>query len=124
MSGFCACDYDSDPVDISRWEERRARKPYRCDECTGPISPGDRHSVNVVLYDGGWSTYRICAPCMDGPVAFVEKNCGCVPWGGLSEHLVEVFRHYEFRHPGVKFCVGRMIVGLGRRAGVRAGARP
>lgn len=113
MSGFCVCDFD--PPVLYRAEVRRARKAWTCEECGGPIQPGDTYEVATGLNDGWWWRYRTCQPCLDGPRGFVEKNCGCFEHGGIREHLTDVFREYPFEHPGVKFRLGRMLVEMRRR---------
>lgn len=119
MSGFCACNYDDGdyPAVANTRVVGRARKARTCDECGGPIDLGDRYQRTDQLYPeyGGWMVYAVCAPCLDGPVEFCMRNCGCAPWGNIGEHLLEVFRDYPFEHPGVKFRVGRMVVEMGRR---------
>lgn len=118
---MCAC-YDDDETEFYRATEHRARKPYRCDECGGSISAGDRYEKAVGGgRDCGLWTYRTCGPCVDGPLAFVKKNCGCWAHGGdwLYYHLHDVFSEYSFTKPGVKFRVGRMLVGMRRRGAAR-----
>jgi hypothetical protein len=117
---MCACDYDDwEEYPIVKNKVVTARKEYRCEECRGVIARGDQYKRFDQLCAGyGWETFRVCQPCIDGPVAFIEKNCGCVPWLGVLEHLEEVFAVYQFKHPGVKFRVGRMIVAMRRRRGM------
>lgn len=115
MSGFCECYWDDESV-INRCEHRRARKSYKCDECSGPIAAGERYRHQAWLYPGnGWNAYRCCAACVEGPIEFIERNCGCVMYGGIEEHLTTVFHEYAFQHPGVKFRLGRMLVEMRRR---------
>ena len=42
-----------------------ARKRHRCDDCNGPITPGDRYRRDTCLGDGRVWTWRDCAPCAD-----------------------------------------------------------
>ena len=65
------------------------------------------------------ATFTTCAACIEGPVAFVIKNCGCYMHGGLFIHLDEVFTEHDFQHPGVKFRVGRWLVEARRRGRAR-----
>lgn len=126
MSGFCACDYDDgDYPALSRTRTvAAARKPRTCNECGGSIDVGDRYQRWDVLYPeaGGWIVFAHCAPCLDGPIAFCLKNCGCAPYGEVLGHLTEVFREYPFERPGVKFRLGRMLVEMRRRGHIQARA--
>ena len=42
-----------------------ARKRHRCDDCGGPIEPGDRYRRATCLGDGTVWTWRDCTPCAD-----------------------------------------------------------
>lgn len=116
---MCSCDFDSDEdVSFSYLKMRRARKEYVCEECSGAINPGDEYEYGFWAFHGGGTTYcRTCKPCVDGPFAFVRKNCGCWEHGGdwLYDHLSVVFREYAFTKPGVRFRVGRMLVEMRQR---------
>lgn len=111
--GWCVCDFDYAEVEGVR--ERRARKRRRCDECHGPIEPGDTYRYLTWKYGEGWSDFSCCAACCAGPIAFCLRNCGCVLYGGVEDHLTDVFREYEFTTPGVRFRLGRMLVEMRRR---------
>lgn len=103
---------------------RRARKPYRCDECDGPINPGERYERAFMIHEGDPMTDRTCAACL--PMAqWVMRNCGCRIHGDLWRHLGEdVFGDMRGDlPPGVHFKVGRWLVEYRRRRGVVLGAR-
>ena len=42
---------------------RRARKPHRCYECRGTIAKGESYNSHEGLWDGRWSTYKVCLDC-------------------------------------------------------------
>ena len=42
----------------------KARRPHACCECPRPIQPGDRYERVKGNWDGAWSTYRTCLPCV------------------------------------------------------------
>lgn len=75
MTGFCACDFD--PPTLYKQAVHRAKREYRCDECGGRIAPGDTYERSAGLEYGKWWSNRTCQPCLDGPRAFLERNCGC-----------------------------------------------
>jgi hypothetical protein len=48
---------------VWQWDERRARKAYRCDSCKGPITKSETYHFHKNLFDGVWTTERQCAAC-------------------------------------------------------------
>ncbi len=122
MSDYDLCPwYDCDPVDVWSESVHTAAKAYSCDECTGPIHKGERYQRISSLSEGYWTVHRSCHLCLDGPVAYFERNCGAASGrvigasGWMLAHFETVFREYAFTTPGAKMRVGRMIVGLRRR---------
>lgn len=112
---YCDC-YDVSDV----WSEtiHTSRKDRWCANCSGPISAGDRYQRVASLFEGHWTTYSECMPCVEGPVAYVEKHCGCRSIAGfwLYEHLREVFYEHDFDTLSARMRVGRMLVGMRRRS--------
>lgn len=41
----------------------KARKPYRCEYCLGPIPQGERHFKWAGVYDGEWQSWRMHEEC-------------------------------------------------------------
>lgn len=112
---MCAIDYD-DPCDIQRSENRAARKPHTCEDCTRAIRPGERYMHYVWLYEGRWSSLDQCRHCA-ALGAWMTVLCGGYPVGGLLEELAE---HWEEGYRS--FAVGRWTVYMRRRW--RDGADP
>lgn len=112
-----SCDWDEGPSVFTERVVQSARKRYRCDDCDGAINVGDRYQYVWGIWDDHASTFRHCQHCLDGPIEFVERNCGCRTYGGewMEDHLLNVFHDYEFKHVGVKFRVGRFILGMRQR---------
>ena len=112
---YDACDVgDGGFFDVYRTTTRTAAKLHRCYECDGVILPGDRYEVATMLYEGWWDTCRSCLACVEGPMAFVRRNCGGVLHGGVVDHLAVLHSEYGFR-AGVRFRVGRWLVEARRR---------
>lgn len=65
-----------------------ARKAHRCEECDETISPGSKYELIKMLFDGSWSTSRICMSCSEIGDHF---NCGGRVLGMLWEELEENF---------------------------------
>lgn len=65
----------------------KARKKHACCECPRPIQPGERYELVKGNWDGEWSTYKTCLPC----VALRERYCedGWV-YGELEQVLEQV----------------------------------
>ena len=62
MFGTCFC-YDVEPFNISRFETRRARNIYQCEECGCDISTGEQYECWSGLSGGKWSHVRTCMAC-------------------------------------------------------------
>ena len=56
------CDETATVYDVSK---RRARKEYQCCECRGAIGLGELHEHTSMLFDGAWSSYRMCLLCRE-----------------------------------------------------------
>lgn len=63
MIDCCCVDVD-EGVDFDCHAVRKARKAYQCDECNEAIRPGERYEYTSTLYDGDWSCFRTCLPCV------------------------------------------------------------
>jgi hypothetical protein len=101
----CHCDYE--PARIYRASRPIARKPHRCDECGGQISPGERFESVGALWHDGLSDYRdrhyTCSGCLmirDHLVA--TRECYCWSHGGLWEDLPYEFDDLRWK-PGERF---------------------
>lgn len=115
MSGaWCACDYDDgEPVEISRSSDPRARKLYTCDDCGGPITPGEvYHRHDYLTREYGWGTYLNCTGC-DEIVAFFKATCGCVSWGMFAETLGDCIR--EETDPRIRRKAEKLLARLKER---------
>lgn len=81
----CDCSVDIDEYSAVCLERIvTARKQHECCECGEPIRPGERHEVAESLFDGRWSRFRTCAPCL----AIRERYCPHGwEWGHLAEDI-------------------------------------
>lgn len=71
VSGFCACDFE--PPDVYGVAQHRARAPYVCDECRGPIGLGDlpehlRQAAKVIRATAELVRYLADDAAYDGKV--------------------------------------------------------
>lgn len=86
MSASCDCSWtDIDGWSVGREEMRRARTSHRCCECGDVIKPGDQYEYASGCWDGEWSVYRTCLPC----VAIRREYC---PSGYIYGMLEETLR--------------------------------
>lgn len=96
-------DYDGERAEVWREATRKARKPHRCSECSGPIAVGDRYFNIFSVYEGNADTYRCCPKCqlVREEIHRQETDRGCAEYeswphiGGLSEYAP----HYDIEWP-------------------------
>lgn len=73
----CYCDYD--PPEFASRAVRAARKPHRCEECGGPIQPGERYESVAGKWDGIFTEFKTCERCFDIR-QWVQNNVPCFCW--------------------------------------------
>ena len=63
---YCDCSTDDvDPrPDVYDVKVIKARKSYKCCECNEAIEVGKEYERTKGLWEGCWSTYRTCLPCV------------------------------------------------------------
>lgn len=85
------CDID-DGERCSVWSEtqRRARKPHRCDACSGPIGIGEIYLVHFSVFEGYTTSEKMCVECEVARDEFADEHNGmlCTP-SGMRETLRE-----------------------------------
>lgn len=86
--GNCSCVYSDYECSVV-WSAKivKARKQYRCTECGGVIQRGDKYERIGSLYDGSWSTYRVCSVCQEIAEVFFCDGYG-------ATHLIEDLREH------------------------------
>lgn len=125
MSYDCSCDYD--PPEFYRMAIRRARKPHKCEECNGPILPGDAYEYASGKWEGYFSTFFTCEACRDLRV-WVKNNVPCLCWahGNGDEDMKEAIDEAYWRAPdevvGLKFGFLRRKILRDRRNAARRAA--
>jgi hypothetical protein len=114
MGYDCSCDYDA-PA-FYHCEIRKARKPHKCEECGGPIIPGDRYEHVRGCWEGYVSSFKTCERCRDIRV-WTKNNVPCLCWahGNMIEDCQEAVNEAAWRAPaetvGLRFGFLRRIVG-------------
>ena len=95
----CSCDYE--PATFYRRTTPRARKPYRCEECSGPIAPGERYENVVGMWEGDFSTFATCERCVDLRT-WVRNNIPCLCWahGSADDDMAAAIDEARWRAPG------------------------
>jgi hypothetical protein len=86
----CACIYDgdNDGPSVSMTRMRKARKVNRCTECREAIRPGETYEHTTGCWDGRWSSFKTCLPCVEIRGAlFCEGWTYSAVWGRIAEHL-------------------------------------
>ena len=81
------CDGDYSTI----WEETtpKAKKEYKCIECYGVITVGEKYAKTSSLYDGSWTHYRYCQGCCNLR-KLVSAGFTMEPRpGGLAAHMME-----------------------------------
>lgn len=113
MALECYCDYESPDVYSSRLV--CARKPYRCDECDGPIFIGERYEYAFGVQDGYPYQPHTCLDCV-GIRKFIQANIPCWCWahGNMLEDARKIIEaaYSEARDEvkGLAFGFGRLLV--------------
>ena len=81
----CSCDYGDPPTVYSK-RVYRAKKAYKCEECAGPISPGEQYEYVFAIWDGYDSQIKTCQHCVDIRT-WVKNNvpCLCIMHGNQDE---------------------------------------
>lgn len=85
---MCTVDF-GDVCPVWREEVRTARKAHECDACGMEIQRGDYYLSHASLWEGEWSTEKMCAACWVVRACFadVEGHALCTP-----SRLVETLR--------------------------------
>jgi RNase P subunit RPR2 len=96
---YCYCDYDQ-PEFYSARIIKKARKQFKCDECGGPILPGDSYELVAAKWEGDFSTIHTCEMCHDLRV-WVKNNvpCLCIMHGNMDEEMRDAIQHAVWKAP-------------------------
>lgn len=89
---MCMVDSDDDRAIIYERTWPKARKQYWCGECGTAIVIGEKHEKHVSLFDGSWTTHRICLPCSEATDWLLDECDGFVfgsVYLDIKEHLVD-----------------------------------
>lgn len=73
----CYCDYDAPQVYSAK--AVKARKQYRCEECSSPISVGEAHEYAFGVMDGWTYQPRTCLSCVHIR-NWMKTNVPCFCW--------------------------------------------
>jgi hypothetical protein len=103
MSYDCACDYDA--PEFYHREIRRARKPHKCAECSGPIPVGQQYEYVRGKWEGYVDNFKTCERCVDLRT-WVKNNVPCLCWahGNTIEDCQEAV--FEAAHRAPQETVG------------------
>jgi hypothetical protein len=81
----CICvDSSYNLAEVSKTENRTARKEHICCECRDKIKVGDKYEYVSGLWDGIWREYKTCRICVKIRDDFF--SCGFY-YGEMSSHL-------------------------------------
>lgn len=72
---MCELDY-LEPFDFYSSQNRKARKRYQCDCCSGLISKGDRYQHISYKFDGEVKSERLCKYCIKDCETFSNDHDG------------------------------------------------
>ena len=86
LGGECSCSISYDPASVYNRKIVKARKEHGCCECGDMIIKGERYEHVKACYDGSWSDFKTCLPCMN-----IGLSMGCRMHGGLVEMFWEMF---------------------------------
>lgn len=123
MSYDCSCDYD--PPEFYCKTTPKARKRHRCEECAGPISPGEAYELVSGKWEGNFSVFKTCQRCVDLRT-WVTNNIPCTCWahGNMHEDLKESVHEAVYRAReetvGIRFGFLRRMVAIDKFNAARA----
>ena len=80
---MCSCDFDSEPCELYRFKQRKARKLHCCLECGATIQSGETYLYGTGLFEGEWFEDHTCLLCER-----IRKDF-CAPIGSLRDVLFE-----------------------------------
>lgn len=91
------CDYDGDAEPCTVWREEPAimstahfkGRPHECDSCGTTIARGDPYLRHANLFEGRWSSEKMCFACWWSREAFFEDHGSYQPPSGLWNMLQE-----------------------------------
>lgn len=115
----CYCDYGEAPS-VLCITHPTARKPHRCDECSGTIESGQKYERIFGVWEGAAGTFKCCHEC-EAARDFLTNSFECFCWylGGVidaARELIQEKGHLILEEsPGVLFQVGRLGVAWRRR---------
>ncbi len=125
MSCYC----DSEAPDFFSRATPKARKAFRCYECSGEISPGERYERVAGKWDGEFAEYLTCERCFDIR-KWVQNNvpCFCFAFGNLREDTQNAVEEAQYRAPaetiGLRFGLLRRFVQRDRFNAARRSLQP
>jgi hypothetical protein len=96
MSYDCFCDYDA--PSFYNCSIRKARKPHKCEECSGVIVVGERYEYVSGKWDGWVNDFKTCERCRDIRT-WVRNNVPCLCWahGNMIEDCKEAVVEAQYR---------------------------
>lgn len=113
MSYDCSCDYDQ--PEFYHEELRKARKPHKCEECSGTIIVGELYEHVRGKWDGYVDSFKTCQRCRDIR-QWVKNNVPCLCWahGNAIADCKEAITEARYRAPdetrGLYFGFLRRVV--------------
>lgn len=108
---------DADPWDFFQSKiVKKSRKQHKCCECGRTIKVGESYEKSIGKYDYEkrfWA-FKTCIDCVDGPCAWLKKECGGYLFEGVYEDLMD---HWENNWTIRPLSLGRLIVSMRRKWG-------
>lgn len=89
MAVCCPLQECDEYAKVYNTDTRRGRREHACDECRDAIPRGELHQYISMLFDGHWSSYRVCLLCVEIGDHF---SCGSgrvleTLWSDLEENF-------------------------------------
>jgi hypothetical protein len=109
---MCMLEASDGQCDVYREARPRALKSHQCWECQRDILPGERYLRTTMLYDGSWTTARMCEHC-DAAAQWLREVCGGYLCGAVHEDLDEHRREHGW--PVRTLSLQRLVWLMARR---------
>lgn len=114
---YDACSCDGDPPEFIHIEQRKARKPHKCDECRATFVSGESYEHVRGKWEGYIYTFKICALCLElRQWALISVPCFCYDYQSLHENVRDMVSEVRRDVPlGFVFEWGRRVIKIHRR---------
>ena len=101
---------------------RKARKAHKCEECNRSIDAGETYYYGTGMYDGDFSTHKICRHCWVA-CEWLNANCSGFLHNTVYEDIEQHVEEYGYTKAKAVPGLARIVIGMRRDWIVKRGPR-